>query len=409
MADVVLANALVLDPVAGQLHPDRHVVVEKGRIVDVASRPPGGGAARTVDVGGRVVMPGLCDGHVHVTAVTPDFALLRRWSTTYVAARAGHVLRDMLLRGFTTVRDVGGADWGLAKAVEEGHLVGPRILFCGHAISQTGGHGDMRGPGEEADEPFCVHGLGRIADGVAAVQAACRDEIRKGATHLKLMVSGGVASPTDRITNTQFARDEMTAAVEEAEAAGIYVTAHAYTSRAVARAVECGVRGIEHGNLLDETTLGLMRQCGAFLIPTLSVVHAVIREGLEAGFPGELREKMFTVFEAGARVVEMAHRAGVKLVYGTDLLGSLHRYQLDEFSIRGEVLKPVDVIRSATSVAAELFQLEGQVGVVAPGARADLLVLDGNPLEDLGVMRDPETRLKLIMKDGVIHKNTLPR
>jgi imidazolonepropionase-like amidohydrolase len=407
MADLVLTNAVVLDPVAGTLVPDRHVVVEKGRIADVATRAPRGAPGRLIDARGRVVMPGLADGHVHVTAVTPDFALLRRWSPSYVALRTARVLQDMLGRGFTTVRDVGGADWGLARAIEEGHVAGPRLLFCGHAISQTGGHGDMRGPGEDADEPPCLHGLGRVVDGVPAVRAACRDEIRKGATHIKLMVSGGVASPTDRITNTQFSLDEIRAAVEEAEAAGGYVTAHAYTARAVARAVECGVRGIEHGNLLDEPTLRLMQERGAFLIPTLSVVHAVIREGVEAGFPAELREKMFAIYETGTRVVEMAHRLGVKLVYGTDLLGRMHRHQLDEFAIRGEVLKPVDVIRSATSVAAELFGLEGEIGVVAPGARADLLVLDGNPLDDLGVLRDPDRHLKLVVKDGVVHRDAL--
>jgi imidazolonepropionase-like amidohydrolase len=407
MPDLVLTNALVLDSVGGRLVPEQHVVVEGKRIADVTARPPNGGSGRVLDVRGRVVMPGLCDGHVHVTAAIPDFALLRRWSPTYVAARAGHVLRDMLLRGFTTVRDVGGADWGLARALEEGHLVGPRLLFCGHAISQTGGHGDMRGPGEDGEETLCLHGLGRVVDGVPAVRAACRDEIRKGATHLKLMVSGGVASPTDRITNTQFSLEEIRAAVEEAEAAGLYVTAHAYTARAVTRAVESGVRGIEHGNLIDEATMAVMRERDAFLIPTLSVVHAVIREGVEAGFPGELREKMFAIFETGTRVVEMAHRAGVKLVYGTDLLGPMHRHQLDEFAIRGEVLKPIDVIRSATSVAAELFRMEGEIGVVAPGARADLLVVEKSPLDDLGVLRDPERHLRVIVKDGVVHKNTL--
>jgi imidazolonepropionase-like amidohydrolase len=408
MPDLVLTNAVILDPSTGQLTPDRHVVLERGRIADVVERWAGGGDARVLDVRGRIVMPGLCDAHVHVTAVTPDFALLRRWSPTYVASRAGLVLRDMLMRGFTTVRDVGGADWGLARAVEEGHLIGPRLLFCGHAISQTGGHGDMRGPGEDAEEPACLHGLGRVVDGVPAVRAACRDEIRKGATHLKLMCSGGVASPTDRITNTQFAVEELRAAVEEAEAADVYVTAHAYTPRAVARAVESGVRGIEHGNLLDEATLMLMKRHDAFLIPTLSVVHAVIREGIEAGFPAELREKMFTIFETGTRVVEMAHRVGVKLVYGTDLLGPMHRHQLDEFAIRGEVLTPLDVIRSATTTAAELFRLQGDIGVIALGARADLLVVDGNPLEDLGVLRDPDHRLAVILKDGVVRKNALP-
>jgi imidazolonepropionase-like amidohydrolase len=176
----------------------------------------------------------------------------------------------------------------------------------------------------------------------------------------------------------------------------------------VARAVECGVRGIEHGNLLDEATLGLMRDRGTFLIPTLSVVHAVIREGVEAGFPAELREKMFTIFETGTRVVEMAHRLGVKLVYGTDLLGAMHRHQLDEFALRGEVLKPLEVIRSATVTAAELFRREGEIGVVAPEARADLLVVEGNPLDDLGTLRDPERHLTVIVKGGVIRKNVLP-
>ena len=167
------------------------------------------------------------------------------------------------------------------------------------------------------------------------------------------------------------------------------------------------MRGIEHGNLVDEATLRLMAERGAFLIPTLSVVHAVIREGVEAGFPAELREKMFTIFETGTRVVEAAHRIGVKLVYGTDLLGAMHRHQLDEFAIRGEVLKPIDVIRSATSTAAELFQRQGELGAVVPGARADLLVVEGNPLEDLGVLRDPERNLKLVVKDGVIYKDAL--
>jgi imidazolonepropionase-like amidohydrolase len=407
MSDLVLTHAMVLDPAAGRLLPDVHVVVENGRIADVASQAPRAPRGRVIDVRGRVVMPGLCDGHVHVTAVVPDFALLRRWSSMYVAARTSPILRDMLLRGFTTVRDVGGADWGLARAIEEGHLVGPRLLYAGHAISQTGGHGDMRGAGEDAEEPTCLHGLGRVADGVPAVLHACRDEIRKGATQLKLMVSGGVASPTDPIGNTQFSGDEIRAAVAEAEAAGIYVTAHAYTSRAVARAVECGVRGIEHGNLVDEATLRLMAERGAFLIPTLSVVHAVIREGVEAGFPAALREKMFTIFETGTRVVEAAHRLGVKLVYGTDLLGAMHRHQLEEFSIRGEVLKPVDVIRSATTTAAELFQRSGELGAVVPGARADLLVVEGNPLEDLGVLQNPERHLKLVVKDGVVYKDAL--
>ncbi|PWC41922.1 amidohydrolase family protein [Azospirillum sp. TSO22-1] len=404
--DILLANATVLDAAAGALLPDHHVLVRAGRIVEVLDGRLPGSAARTIDLRGAVLMPGLCDGHVHVTAATPDFAALERWSPTYVAARAGDILRGMLLRGFTTVRDAGGCDFGIAQAVEEGYLEGPRILFCGHALSQTGGHADMRARGQNSFEGcFCCSGLGRICDGVDAVRRACRDEIRKGATQIKLMVSGGVASPTDRITNTQFSLDEITAAVEEAEAAGIYVMAHAYTPRAITRAVRCGVRSIEHGNLIDAETVALMKERGTFLVPTLATYDALAREGLQAGLPADIHGKVFEVLDAGQRALELAHHGGVPLVYGSDLLGSMHQHQLREFAIRGEVQAAADVIRSATVDAARLFGMEGEIGVVTPGARADLIVVDGNPLDDLGVLQRPESALKLVMKDGRIFKN----
>ncbi|HYG91390.1 MAG TPA: amidohydrolase family protein [Azospirillum sp.] len=408
MTDVLLTNAALLDPTAGALLADRHVLVRGGRIAEVLEGRPPAGVETVLDVRGRTLMPGLCDGHVHVTAATPDFAALERWSPTYVSARAGEILEAMLMRGFTTVRDAGGCDFGIAQAVEEGYLEGPRILFCGHALSQTGGHADMRARGQNAFEScFCCSGLGRIVDGVDAMRQACRDEIRKGATHIKLMVSGGVASPTDRITNTQFSLDEITAAVEEAEAADVYVMAHAYTPRAIARAVRCGVRSIEHGNLIDAETVALMTERGTFLVPTLSTYDALAREGLQAGLPADIHGKVFEVLDAGQKALEIAHRGGVELVYGTDLLGSMHQHQLREFAIRGEVQPPADVIRAATVNAARLFGLEGEIGVVAPGARADLLVVNGNPLEDLGVLQRPESALTLVMKGGRVVKNLL--
>ncbi len=411
MTEILFKNAHLLDVVGGTLLPDRHVRVEGGRIVEIAEGPapaPAGEDVRIVDLRGMTLMPGLCDGHVHVTAITPDFAMLGRLSPFYVGARAGDLLRAMLMRGFTTVRDAGGADHGLARAVEEGVLAGPRLLFCGRALSQTGGHGDMRGAGENALEGcFCCAGLGRICDGVAEVRRACREEIRKGATQIKLMVSGGVSSPTDRIGSTQFALDEITAAVEEAEAAEIHVMAHAYTARAVNRALSCGVRSIEHGNLMDESSADLFLERDAFLVPTLSTYHALAREGIEAGMPKDLHAKVFDVLDAGTRALELAHRRGVRMVYGTDLLGALHRHQLLEFAIRGEVQPPIEVIRAATCNAAALFGMEGEIGVIAPGARADLLVLDGNPLDDLAVLRDPDRRLKAVVKDGRFHKDAL--
>lgn len=402
---MLFKNATLLDVVGGELLPDRSVLVIDSQIMEVGSGNPRFSDARVIDVAGRVLMPGLCDAHVHVTAATPDFADLARWSASYVAARSSKILSDMLFRGFTTVRDAGGADHGLAQALEEKIFIGPRLLFCGRAISQTGGHGDMRLPGEH-HVPHCPScaGLARICDGVAEVRHACRDEIRKGATHLKLMASGGVSSPTDRILNTQFAEDEIVAAVQEASAAGIYCMAHAYTPRAIQRAVRAGVRSIEHGNLLDMETAQLIHRHGAFLVPTLSTYDALAREGVEAGLPRAMRAKVDEVLQAGLHALELAAATGIQLVYGSDLLGPMHRHQLNEFAIRREVQKPIDIIRSATVTAAALFDLSGHIGIVAPGAQADLLVVDGNPLEDLDVLQNPQEFLRMIMRDGdLIH------
>lgn len=401
-------NARILDTRAGDLS-DGNVLVRDGRIAEVSPTPiPDARAERVVDLKGRILMPGLADGHVHVIAVTADFAALKRMSPFYVSALAGRILKEMLMRGFTTVRDAGGADFGLARAVAEGAIAGPRILFCGHALSQTGGHGDMRSPGEnELGFCFCCAGLGLVCDGVPEVRRAAREEIRKGATQIKIMASGGVSSPTDRIDSTQFAREEIAAVVEEAEAANVHVMAHAYTARAINRALELGVRTIEHGNLMDEESCRLFRETGAYLVPTLSTYAALAEEGVEAGMPADLQRKVYDVLDAGARALELAYRSGVPMVYGSDLLGTMHRHQLNEFTIRKAVVPPADLVRSATCNAADAFRRTGEFGEVREGARADLLVSAGNPLEDIAVMTRPEENLLAIMKEGVFHKNTL--
>jgi len=405
---IVFSNAMVLDAAQGALVGERCVLVEDGRIAEVSAQPTQTGDAHVFDLKGKTLMPGLCDAHVHVTAVTPDFAALRHWSPAYVTARAAEVLRDMLMRGFTTVRDAGGADYGLAKAVDEGYLVGPRILFCGKALSQTGGHGDMRRPGEHSlGECFCCAGLGHVCDGVTEVRRAARNEIRKGANQIKIMASGGVSSPTDRISNLQFSIEEMSAIVAEAEAAGLYVMAHAYTADAINRALQCGVRSIEHGNLLDGGSIDLFRETGAFLVPTLATYHALWDEGVEAGLPADMHGKIAEVMDAGMSALELADGSGVRIAYGTDLLGSMHRHQSNEFTLRSRVQSADSVIRSATTVAAELFGLAGEIGAVEEGARADLLVVDGNPLEDLALLQDQGRHMPAIMKDGVFYKNEL--
>ncbi len=402
MTTTLLKNASILDVDAGSLSATCDVLIAEGRIAEIGSRART--AERVIDLKGRTLMPGLCDAHVHVIVPMNSFALLTKWSPFYTAIRAMPILRDMLMRGFTTVRDAGGADFGLARAVEEDLIPSPRILYSGKALSQSGGHGDMRGPGETAyDDHYYVPSLGRICNGVAEVRAAVRDEIRRGAHQVKLMVGGGIASYTDPIHYVQFSREEIRAAVEEAGNASTYVMAHAYTNRCIRHAVECGVRSIEHGNFLDDETAALMRESGAYLVPTLSAYTTMWEEGLQVGMPAELHAKIRPVLDAGPRQLEIAVRHGVPMVYGTDLIGPLHRHQSLEFRIRGEVLPAAEVIRQATCNAAALFNMQDQIGRVKEGLRADLIALRGNPLEDLGLLQAPEN-LSLIMKDGRIYR-----
>jgi imidazolonepropionase-like amidohydrolase len=406
---MLLRDAAVLDPEAGELAEGQALVVEDGRVVEVG--PTGtvrAGDATVLDVGGMTVMPGLVDAHVHVNAVTADLGALEDWSPAYVTARAAGVLRGMLDRGFTTVRDVAGADHGIAAAVAEGLLPGPRVVFGGKALSQTGGHGDGRGPGRTVhDQHPCRPTLTVVADGVAEVRRAAREQLRRGAHHVKVMLSGGVASPTDRIDSTQYSMEELRAVVEEARAANRYVTGHAYTAAAVNRGLEAGVGCIEHGNLMDGSSIERFRTTGAFYVPTLATYAALAEEGLAQGMPPDQHAKVFEVLDAGKAALELAHRAGLPIVYGTDLLGGMHRRQLTELALRAEVQPAADVLRSATTVAARLLRLEGRVGVVAPGAHADLLVVDGNPLERLELLTDPARHLRLVMAAGRLHRNDL--
>ncbi len=399
----LITNARIVDVDAGDYVDDRFVVVEDGRIREVAATRPAVGEAEVVDLAGRTLLPGLIDAHVHVIAFSADLAALHRQSPTYVAARAAGTLRGMLQRGFTTVRDVGGADYGLARAQAEGHLTGPRILYGGKALSPTAGHGDMRSVGQDAeDASYAVPSLGRRCDGVAAVRAAARDEIRRGAHHVKIMANGGIASPTDRIDSDQFSEEEIAAAVDEAAMANLYVVAHAYTARAIARCVRNGVRSIEHGNLLDAPTAAMMKQQGAFLVPTLATYRALAEEGVAAGLPAALAAKIDAVLEAGIQAVEHAQTAGVPMAYGTDLLGAMHRRQLSEFDLRADVVGAADLLRAATVNGAALVRRAHDLGRIAPGYVADLIAFEGDPLRDVRLMARLDERLVMVMQDGRI-------
>ncbi|MEM9144643.1 MAG: amidohydrolase family protein [Pseudomonadota bacterium] len=387
-----------------------HLRIAQGRIQQLSESPLASASATVLDLNGRVLMPGLIDAHVHVVATTPDLGANGRLPDSLVALRAAALMEAMLRRGFTTVRDLGGADIGLAMAVEAGLIAGPRLIICGKALSQTGGHCDYRGRFERLGVDHYPHRLGcmgRIVDGVPEMRRACREEIKGGAAFIKLMVNGGVSSPTDPIAFYGFAREEILAAVEEAESAQTYVAGHLYTDEAIRRAVECGVRSIEHGNLVSDATARLMAQKGCVVVPTLVTYDALAEDGPSLGLPPDSIAKIGDVRGAGLASLETYTRAGVPMAFGTDLLGGMQVRQSDEFTIRGRVLPAQEVIRSATSVAAAVCKRTGEIGCIAEGACADLIAVDGDPLTDLSVLTGQGERIHLIIKGGAIHKAAL--
>lgn len=406
---IVFEHADILDAASGTLLRDRFVRVDGDLIAEVCDRPiavPAG--ARVVDARGKVLMPGLIDCHVHVLASMLNAGRLARLPNVLTVLRAVPILRGMLMRGFTTVRDAAGADWSLAEAVRTGLVEGPRLFPSGRALSQTGGHGDFRERSDVIEPCPCtpkVGALGRVVDGVDAVRRAVREEIQMGATQIKIMASGGVASPTDPIHYLGFSEDEIRAAVEEAANADTYVLAHAYTPRAIARAARLGVRTIEHGNLVDDETARLMADHGTIAVPTVVTYEALASEGASLGLPLESVAKIENVRGAALRSLEVYARAGVRMVFGTDLLGESHRFQSDEFTLRAGVLGAAEALRAATVHAAHVVRMDGRLGVVAPGAIADLLLVDGNPLADITVLCGQGDRLAMVVQGGRVVKD----
>ncbi len=374
-ARLAVVNCAIFDGESGDLR-DGPVLVVDGRVERVGGRPPAGGI--TVDARGGVVTPGLIDAHFHAYAVDLDDYRIESLPTSYVALAGAVRLRRALRRGFTTVRDVAGGDPGLAAALAEGLLEGPRYLYTGAALSQTGGHGDPRAP-EIGHCPPGRH-LNEIVDGVDALRRVTRERLRTGAHAIKIMTSGGVVSPADPLRVPQYSAEEVRVVVEEATRRGSYVAAHAYSPEAIEHSIVNGVRSIEHGNLLDPPTARLMAQHVAFLVPTLIAYDALARRGPGLGLAQVGLAKNREVLAAGARSLEVATAAAVRIGFGSDLMGVLEDEQLEGLRLQSEVLGVLPTLRSATSVNADLLH-RPDLGRVVEGAVADLLVFDGNPLE----------------------------
>ena len=408
----VIRNTRPFHSASGTVGALSQIVIEGGRIVEVTAEPLTVDDAVVIDAGGRVVLPGLIDAHVHVVAASHDLTALGLQAPSLITAQASAIMRGMLQRGFTTVRDAGGADFGLQEAVQRGLFEGPRLYIAGFPISQTGGHADMRPKGVRTREMFCACAglglIGAIADGVGEVRRAVREQVRNGANQIKIMAGGGISSPTDPLEGTQFSMDELRAACEEAAAANLYAMAHAYSPRAVTRAVQAGVRSIEHGNLIDEASAREMKRHGAYLVPTLATYTALAAEGARLGWSAEMLAKLARVQARGIDAVRIARAEGVPVVFGTDLLGHMHDQQSNEFNLRLQAMGPVEALQSATIDAARLMRAEADIGQLVPGAWADLLVVDGDPTADLKMLTAPDTGIRLLMQAGRTVRSSLP-
>jgi imidazolonepropionase-like amidohydrolase len=408
---LILANAAIVDGTRDRPQGGMHVFVEGDIIREVSAKPIKTPAGQTLDLKGRTLMPGLIDCHVHVIATMTNLGQNAYLPDALVALRAARIMEGMLARGFTTVRDVGGAEIGLKLAQQEGLINGPRLVISGKGLSQTNGHADLRGRFDDRPTAWLERRLGclgRIVDGVDACRKAAREEIKAGADLIKIMANGGVASPTDPIAFLGFSRDEIIAIVEEAANAKTYVAAHLYTDEAIRRAVECGVISVEHANLIEPDTAKLMREKGAFAVPTVVVYDALANEGASLGLPPDSVAKVETVRKGGMRSLEVLSKAGVMMGYGSDLIGmSMHRHQSDEFLIRARVMKPHDVISHATVNAAKICMMEGRIGTIAPGAYADMIAVDGDPLKDLALLTGQGRHMPMIMQGGRMVKNRL--
>jgi imidazolonepropionase-like amidohydrolase len=411
MTNYLFTGGKLLDTEAGTVKDGLDVLVENGRIAAVGASLPRPADATEIALGGRTLMPGLIDCHVHVVAETLDLWANAIAPDSLAAFRAARVMNEMLLRGFTTLRDLGGADYGLVQAVEQGLIAGPRLVICGKGLTMTGGHSDQRKRTDDREPALDTRlgSMGYTVDGVDNVRAAARKMIKEGATFIKVMANGGVSSPNDPIHSIQFSADEIRAMVEEAENAGYYVSAHLYTDKAIRRCVELGVRSLEHCNLIEPDTARRAAEKGCIAVPTLVAYEGLALDGKELGLGEAEFAKIEVVRQGGMRSLAIMRDAGLPMAFGSDLLGSLRKYHCMEFELLARVLTPAEIIRSATLVGAKLCQMEGRLGVIAPGALADLLVVDGNPLDDLKLLQDDGAHMPAIMARGAFVKDQLGR
>ena len=416
-AQVLIRNVRVWDGTSDQPVAALSVLVEGRLILKISEQPEARSDATVIDGGGRLLIPGIIDAHTHLALPAPANELSRE-DPGYLGALSVRAAQIVLMHGWTTVRDIGGPSQGLARAIDEGIVDGPRVYTSAAFISQTSGHGDFRDltaphPNAGGAPDAFAQRYTLLADGPAEVRRAVRESLRQGATAIKLMAGGGISSKYDPIDTTQFSVEEMRAAVESAADWGTYVAVHAYTDAAVNRALDAGVKVIEHGHLLSEATLKRLKADGAYLS---SQSFGAARRYI-GGMDTERGRKGAMVMDGVDHLMNTAKKLGIPVAFGTDAFGSLRAYESGpgEFGYRLRWFSSLEIMKQATSINAKLLALtgprnpyrEGPLGVIREGAYADLLVVDGDPLADVRVLEDPAKNIRVIMKDGRIYKQTL--
>ena len=407
----VFKNAVIIDGTGADPVPGGFVVVENDRIKDVGAGGPGNipSNACVIDCNGLTLMPGLIDAHVHLAAVDANIIEQQRnYHDSLLVIKSLKIMSQTLDQGFTTVRDAGGADAGFREAVDQGLVPGPRVLVSGAALTQTGGHADFRLPTEIG--PPVRHAAGiasRVCDGVDEVRRGTRELLRQGVDQIKIMAGGGAMSPSDEIDTSQYSPEELKAAVFEAESAGTYVLAHCYSDRSIINSVEAGIRSIEHGNLLTEKAALAIKDAGAYLVPTIVTYEMISRMGRDFGIPENNIRKINIARENALNALEIAHRTGIKIGSGSDLLGPMQIFKAVELELKASILGPMGAIVSATQTNAALLNRQHDLGTIESGKLADLIIINGDPLSDIKVVQQYEEKLSLIMKGGWVHKNIL--
>ncbi len=411
MSNIILTNLTLIDGTGADPQENVTVVIEGNRIKEIltSSQETKPNSAEVVDCHGQYLLPGLIDGHVHLCSTEPSIVeQQRRNYPSYGVLKSLKIFRETLDQGFTSVRDLGGADAGMKRAVAEKLIVGPRLTVCNAILSQTGGHGDFRLPAETYAP---VQGLGGVAslicDGVDEVRRGAREQLRQGADYIKVMAGGGVASAADEITSSQYSPEELRVAVFEAESAGTYVAAHCYCDRSIILCAEAGVYTIEHGNLMTEVGAAAMKKAGSCLMPTLITYEVMRRKAKELNLPDFTIRKNEMALERAYEAIEIAHKMGIKIGSGSDLLGPMQVHKGETLELQARVLGAMGALVATTKTNAEIMGIDDQLGTVEAGKLADLILVNGDPLKDIGLFKDYQKNISLIIQDGQIYKNII--